>query len=136
MAVTVLPHPLSPTSPRISPCSSENDTSSTALTTPSALSKYVLRFRTWRMFKELKPPETLRGLCERRRRFLQRTRRLRRLPECEALDSGRCEPPLRGHPVSREPPPHCGCGVVRGPVQPASPQARDRSCGSGRRILH
>ena len=34
-AVTDLPHPLSPTTPSVSPRSSDSDTPSTALTTPS-----------------------------------------------------------------------------------------------------
>jgi hypothetical protein len=45
-AVTLLPLPDSPTIPIVSPGSSENETPSTALTTPSWVLKYVLRLFT------------------------------------------------------------------------------------------
>src|SRR5712691_4914039 len=45
-AVTVLPHPDSPTSPSVSPAASSNDTPSTACTTPSRVKNCVLRSRT------------------------------------------------------------------------------------------
>src|ERR671913_1379645 len=45
-AVTLLPLPDSPTIPKVSPASSENETPSTALTTPSWVLKYVLRLFT------------------------------------------------------------------------------------------
>src|ERR671926_663724 len=44
--VTLLPLPDSPTIPIVSPASSENDTPSTALTTPSWVLKWVLRLFT------------------------------------------------------------------------------------------
>src|SRR5262245_50255882 len=47
--VTLLPQPLSPTSPRISPVRSENDTSSTARTTAPSVSMYVWRPETRRI---------------------------------------------------------------------------------------
>src|SRR3989454_5921078 len=45
-AVVVLPQPLSPASPRLSPFSSFHETSSTARTVPERVSKYVLRWST------------------------------------------------------------------------------------------
>ena len=45
-AVTLLPLPDSPTIPNVSPASSENETPSTALTTPSWVLKCVLRLFT------------------------------------------------------------------------------------------
>jgi hypothetical protein len=45
-AVTLLPLPDSPTIPIVSPASSENETPSTALTTPSWVLKCVLRLFT------------------------------------------------------------------------------------------
>ncbi len=45
-AVTLLPLPDSPTIPIVSPASSENETPSTALTTPSWVLKWVLRLFT------------------------------------------------------------------------------------------
>src|SRR3712207_9370931 len=45
-AVTLLPPPDSPTIPIVSPASSENETPSTALTTPSWVLKCVLRLFT------------------------------------------------------------------------------------------
>src|SRR4030043_1976990 len=48
LAVTVLPQPDSPTSPKVSPASIVKLTSSTALRTPPRTSKYVLRLRTSR----------------------------------------------------------------------------------------
>src|SRR3954452_10395270 len=42
IAVTVLPQPLSPTTPSVSPRLSARSTPSTACTTPSSVSKYVL----------------------------------------------------------------------------------------------
>src|SRR5215204_526278 len=45
-AVTLLPLPDSPTIPRVSPASSENETPSTALTTPSWVLKCVMRLFT------------------------------------------------------------------------------------------
>src|SRR6266480_6696570 len=47
-AVTLLPHPLSPTTPRVSPGLIANETSSTAFTTPARVKKYVLRLFTSR----------------------------------------------------------------------------------------
>src|SRR5262245_32722828 len=44
MAITLLPHPLSPTSPSVLPRGIVSDTSSTALTTPSSVKKCVCRF--------------------------------------------------------------------------------------------
>ncbi len=44
--VTDLPEPDSPTSPRMRPRPSENDTSSTAGSTPSRVKKWVRRLRT------------------------------------------------------------------------------------------
>src|SRR5919199_6156327 len=46
--VTLLPEPDSPTIPSVSPFSIENETPSTALTTPSSVRKCVLRSRTSR----------------------------------------------------------------------------------------
>ena len=46
--VTLLPEPDSPTSPSTSPGASENDTPSTALTTPALVKKWVARFETSR----------------------------------------------------------------------------------------
>jgi hypothetical protein len=46
MAVTLLPLPDSPTSPSTLPCGMTNDTSSTALTTPASVKKWVRRFST------------------------------------------------------------------------------------------
>src|SRR6056297_454485 len=43
-AVTLLPEPLSPTSPRISPRSTDNEASSTAVILPSVVSKLTCRF--------------------------------------------------------------------------------------------
>src|SRR3989454_4709068 len=45
-AVVVLPQPLSPASPTLSPFSSFHETSSTARTVPERVSKYVLRWST------------------------------------------------------------------------------------------
>src|ERR1700682_527764 len=45
-AVTDLPQPDSPTTPRVSPFSMYRSTPSTARTTPSSVKKYVLRFLT------------------------------------------------------------------------------------------
>src|SRR5436305_11199561 len=45
-AVTLLPQPLSPTTPNVSPALMVNETSSTALTTPLRVKKCVFRFLT------------------------------------------------------------------------------------------
>src|SRR5262245_42485407 len=45
-AVTLLPHPLSPTIPSVAPCAMSKLTPSTAFTVPSSCAKYVLRLRT------------------------------------------------------------------------------------------
>src|SRR5205809_6705088 len=45
-AVTLLPQPLSPTTPRVSPGMIVKETSSTAFTTPARVKKYVLRLFT------------------------------------------------------------------------------------------
>src|SRR5438876_9453117 len=47
-AVTLLPHPLSPTIPSVAPGATSKLTPSTARTGPSSWTKYVLRFRTER----------------------------------------------------------------------------------------
>src|ERR1051326_1791581 len=47
-AVMLLPHPLSPTMPRVAPGIMSKLTPSTAFTVPSSCVKYVLRFRTER----------------------------------------------------------------------------------------
>src|SRR5205085_8370528 len=47
-AVTLLPHPLSPTMPSVAPGATSKLTPSTALTVPSSCVKYVFRFRTER----------------------------------------------------------------------------------------
>jgi hypothetical protein len=43
MFATLFPHPDSPTIPSVSPRSTANDEPSTALTTPSSVSKWTLR---------------------------------------------------------------------------------------------
>ena len=43
-AVTLFPHPLSPTSPNVSPSLSSNETSFTALIVPAEVLKWVERF--------------------------------------------------------------------------------------------
>src|SRR4051794_10724624 len=45
-AVTLLPHPLSPTIPSVAPGATSKLTPSTARTVPSSCAKYVFRFRT------------------------------------------------------------------------------------------
>ena len=43
MLATLLPQPDSPTMPSVWPCSTANETPSTALTTPSSVSKWTLQ---------------------------------------------------------------------------------------------
>src|SRR2546423_14962929 len=45
-AVTLFPHPLSPTIPSVTPSATSKLTPSTAFTSPSSWMKYVFRFRT------------------------------------------------------------------------------------------
>ena len=47
-AVTLLPHPDSPTTPKVSPLPTVQETPSTARTTPLGVKKYVCRFSTSR----------------------------------------------------------------------------------------
>src|SRR3954468_21031099 len=84
IAVTLLPHPLSPTRPRVSPFARLKDTSSTALTTPLPVKKLVFRFRTSRtLFKSSRPPEILREPYGIHRKFLRRRHRLPLREECK-----------------------------------------------------
>jgi len=46
LAVTLFPHPLSPTTPNVTPGYKSKLTPSTAFTNPSSCGKYVFRFRT------------------------------------------------------------------------------------------
>src|SRR5437588_9442131 len=52
-AVTLLPQPLTPTTPRVSPGLITNETSSTALRTPARVKKYVLRLLTSRRWSAM-----------------------------------------------------------------------------------
>src|SRR5213595_1608387 len=54
--VTLLPEPDSPTTPRVSPGAIESVTPSTALTTPSSVGKWTLRFLTSRTGSATRAP--------------------------------------------------------------------------------
>src|SRR5262245_63721466 len=87
IAVTLLPQPLSPTRPSVLPFGTRKETSSTALTMPSSVKKYVLRFLTSRTsVKRSKPPGVRHEPAETRSKFHQLSRTLRQLQGCEASD--------------------------------------------------
>src|SRR5687768_1024229 len=70
IAVTLFPQPLSPTRPSVFPFSTRNETSSTALTTPASVKKWVLRFFTSKTaVKSSAPPDIRHEPYERRPRF-------------------------------------------------------------------
>jgi hypothetical protein len=53
--VTLFPHPLSPTSPTISPLDTSKETPSTAFKLPRSVLKVVLKFRSCKIFSLLLP---------------------------------------------------------------------------------
>src|SRR5262245_8209215 len=110
IAVTLLPHPLSPTTPNVSPLRTSNETPSTALTMPSSVKKCVLRSRTSRtLLKRRAPPGTRRALFERRRKFHRSWPEPGLHSEYGASNSRRLEPPTQGPLAQRSPPTSSAC---------------------------